>query len=147
MVETKTTVQPSSAKKEDPRARQREDRARRLKMIKGDRPETVKVFAASEDLQRVLRHPNGVRFRNDINEAVEWPNDSFTARRIADGSVSTEKGAGGQQTSPEDQEKMNPREIAAARKPKEKEEKQQAQPEGDGNKQKPTKPQPPPSAA
>ena len=75
-----------------------------------------------------MRHPSGVRFRDDINEAVEWPNDSFTARRIADGSVSTEKGAAGTQAKPEDQEKMNAREIAAARKPK-KEEPTKKQPE------------------
>lgn len=115
MVETKTTVQPKS---EDPRAKIREDRERRLKMIRGDRPSTIKVFAANEEMQRALMHPTGVRFRDDINEAAEWPNDSFTARRIADGSVSTEGGGAGKQAKPEEQETMNARQIAAARKPK-----------------------------
>ena len=41
MVDTKTTVQSKQASKqkpEDPRAKLRENRAHRLKMIKGDRP-------------------------------------------------------------------------------------------------------------
>jgi len=32
----------------------------------------------------------GIRFRETLGEAVEWPNDAFTKRRIADGSVRTD---------------------------------------------------------
>ena len=32
----------------------------------------------------------GTRFRDTLDQGVEWPNDAFTARRIADGSVRTD---------------------------------------------------------
>ena len=108
---TKTQTKPA-----DPRATLREARKRRLRLIAGDRPATVKVFAANETLREVLRHPNGVRFREDIGQGVEWPNDSFTARRIADGSVRT-GGPGSGDAAPDD-ETLNAREQAAMRKPK-----------------------------
>jgi hypothetical protein len=100
----------------DPRASRRERRRARLRLIAGDRPATIKVFAANETLREVLRHPNGARFRDTIGEGVEWPNDSFTARRIADGSVRTD-GPGSGDPAPDDPS-LNAREQAAARKGK-----------------------------
>jgi hypothetical protein len=47
---------------------------------------------------------------------VEWPNDSFTSRRIADGSVRTDGAASADAAEPD--ETLNPREQAEARKPK-----------------------------
>jgi len=86
----------------------------RLKIIADarTRPATVKVWAASEDMRRLLRHPGGARFRTDIGQAVEWPNDSFTHRRIADGSVSTEGASSGKR--PADDPKLSLRERARA---------------------------------
>jgi hypothetical protein len=47
------------------------------------------VLPASEELRRVLKHPNGMAFRS--SGSVEWPDDKFTQRRIADGSITIEK--------------------------------------------------------
>jgi hypothetical protein len=108
--------QTSTTKREDPRAKLREARKRRLRLIAGDRPTSVKVFAANETLREVLRHPSGgLRFRDDISQGVEWPNDSFTARRIADGSVRTDGPGSGD--APPDDETLNARQQAQARKP------------------------------
>jgi hypothetical protein len=45
----------------------------------------VRVVPVREDLRAILRHPNGVRLRAE--GSVEWPNDRFTQRRIADGDI------------------------------------------------------------
>jgi hypothetical protein len=120
--------QSSTTKREDPRAKLREARKRRLRLIAGDRPAAIKVFAANETMREVLRHPsNGIRFRDDIGQAVEWPNDSFTARRIADGSVRTDGPGSGD--APPDDETLNARQQAEARKPKKDEEESPAHPE------------------
>jgi hypothetical protein len=111
MVDVKTQT-----KREDPRASRREARQRRLRLVSGGRPVTIKVWAANEEMREVLRHPHGIRFRDTLDEGVEWPNDSFTTRRIAEGSVRTD-GAGSGNQAPED-ESLNPREQSAARKSK-----------------------------
>lgn len=36
-----------------------------------------------------MKHPNGMRFRKD--GGVEWPNDSFTKRRLAEGVITLEE--------------------------------------------------------
>jgi hypothetical protein len=113
MVDVKTQTQPI----ENPRKAIQERRNRRLRLIAGDQPKTVKVYAANETMLDVLRHGNGTRFRDDIGQAVEWPNDSFTKRRIADGSVRTDGPGSGEMAEPD--ETLNAREQAAARKPKE----------------------------
>jgi len=102
----------------NPRDAIRDARAARLKLIQGDLPPpTVKVYAANEVMRGVLRHPSGnVSFRETLGEAVEWPNDGFTARRIAEGSVLTEPSSGGEWVRPD--ETKNVREHAEARKPK-----------------------------
>ncbi len=50
----------------------------------------MKVWAATEEKRKFLRHPSGVRFREDISRGVEWPDDQFTKRRIRDGDVVTQ---------------------------------------------------------
>jgi hypothetical protein len=97
---------------ENPRKAIREAREARLRVIDGP-PKTIKVFAASEALRAVLRHSSGTRFRDRLDQGVEWPNDSFTKRRIADGSVRTEP-ASGEWVEPDPSK--NPREQAAANK-------------------------------
>src|SRR6185436_12085496 len=74
---------------ENPRKAIRDARAARLRVIQGP-PRTVKVYPATEALRGALRHANGTRFRTSLDQAAEWPNDSFTARRIAEGSVRTD---------------------------------------------------------
>jgi hypothetical protein len=103
---------PQSGKPEDPRAKIREQRAQRLRVIARGKNTTVKVFATSEVLRSAMRHPKGVGFRDDIGQSVEWPNDNFTKRRLADGSVSLEAVSG---EPPEPDETQNAREQAMAR--------------------------------
>lgn len=98
---------------------QQKSRQARLKaVIDNSRPAPVKVWPASEDMRRLLRHPSGTKFRSDTNTAVEWPHDSFTVRRIRDGSVVV-GGAAKEQKAAEKTEGKNAREIAYARRPKE----------------------------
>jgi hypothetical protein len=134
----------------DPRASLREKRRRRLRLIAGDRPATVKVFAANETMRDVLRHPVGARFRDDMS--AEWPNDSFTARRIKDGSVRID-GPGSGEQQPDDPS-LNAREHSAARKPKKEEPEKEAPDETkeakesprNGSRSKPPPPEPQPAA-
>lgn len=102
-------------KPENPRKAIREARERRLRVIEGP-PKTVKVYAANEAMRGAMRHTNGTRFRSNISDGVEWPNDTFTKRRIAEGSILTEAGGGREYTAPD--ETKNAREHAAANKPK-----------------------------
>jgi hypothetical protein len=117
MVDVKTETKPQT-KPVNPRTAIREARQRRLRLVASGRAATVKVYAANETMQAVLRHPVGkVRFHQEIDQPVEWPNDSFTARRIADGSVRTDGPGSGEEAEPD--ESLNPRQQSAARKPKE----------------------------
>jgi hypothetical protein len=50
---------------------------------------SVKVWPRDENVRRLLKHPFGMRFRETLNDGVEWPDDLFTKRRIKDGSVLT----------------------------------------------------------
>jgi len=45
----------------------------------------MKVRAKNEEVQKVLYHPTGARFHEDGTS--DWPDDSYTHRRIADGDV------------------------------------------------------------
>jgi hypothetical protein len=51
----------------------------------------VRVMPRDDDMRRLLKHPNGIGF--PATGSVEWPNDKFTRKRIADGSVTEEKAA------------------------------------------------------
>jgi hypothetical protein len=73
-----------------PRAQSLRDKVQRIKNAKPQIPGVVRVSPASDDLRRVLRHPNGMGFMAEGGSA-EWPNDRFTKRRIADGSVTVEE--------------------------------------------------------
>lgn len=111
MVDLKTQTKPVN-----PRTAIREARQRRLRVVSNGKAATIKVYAANETMREVLRHANGTRFRDTLDQGVEWPNDSFTARRIADGSVRTDEPGSGEQAPPD--ESLNPRQQAAARKAK-----------------------------
>jgi len=50
----------------------------------------VRVLPANDDLRRVLKHPiTGMRFRE--TGSVEWPLDTFTKRRLREGSITIEE--------------------------------------------------------
>ena len=112
MVDVRTETKPNSKSQSvNPRTAIREARQRRLRLVAGDRPATLKVFAANDTMRDVLRHGgNGARFRDD--GSADWPNDSFTARRIAEGSVRTDSAGSGEM--PEPDGSLNPRQQAAA---------------------------------
>ena len=45
----------------------------------------VRVLPKNETIRKLLKHPVGGAFRAE--GPAEWPSDSFTARRIADGDI------------------------------------------------------------
>ena len=49
----------------------------------------VRVLPANDELRRVLHHPRGMRFR--ASGSVEWPMDSFTYRRLAEGAITLDE--------------------------------------------------------
>jgi hypothetical protein len=49
----------------------------------------MKVKAKNDDIRKILKHPTGGAFRED--GTAEWPDDSFTHRRITDGDVTAEE--------------------------------------------------------
>jgi hypothetical protein len=50
----------------------------------------MKVFPKNDDIRRVMAHPTAGKFRAE--GPAEWPDDSFTHRRIRDGDVTLEGG-------------------------------------------------------
>jgi len=71
----------------------RQNRLARLRKAAQERMQVVRVEPAGiegrwteEDMRRLLKHPtSGMGFPPE--GSAEWPNDAFTQRRIADGSV------------------------------------------------------------
>ena len=159
MVDTKTETktqnqhEQKSDKPVNPRDAIREKRQRRLRLVSegnGTKAGTVKVFAANEDMRAVLRHPaHNSRFRDTLDQGVEWPNDSFTKRRIADGSVRTDGPGSGDAAEPD--QSLNARQQSAARKGEQKVEEHKEEHSKNGSKprQQPPQhqPQPQPPAA
>src|SRR4051794_30306747 len=64
------------------RGQRRRDRMQKLKEA---RPQTGVRVVPTDERFRKLKHPNGMAFRSE--GGVEWPNDRFTKRRIAEGAV------------------------------------------------------------
>jgi hypothetical protein len=64
--------------------RQRE----RVQKLAEAAPAGVRVVPAKEEYRAVLKHPNGGGFPE--TGSAEWPDDRFTKRRLADGSVTRE---------------------------------------------------------
>jgi hypothetical protein len=52
----------------------------------------VRVLPTNDDMRRLLKHPRGIAFPSG-GGSVEWPNDNFTRRRIAEGAVTIEERA------------------------------------------------------
>jgi hypothetical protein len=64
----------------------------RLERIKAARPPSalgVRVVPATDVLRKVLKHPRGARFPSE--GSAEWPNDTFTKRRLKEGAVTLEQ--------------------------------------------------------
>lgn len=102
---------------DDATPRQKAKAARLQAVAENSSVKTVQVWPASEALARVLKHPNGTRFRSDISQPVDWPYDSFTYRRVRDGDVLLSGAASTQPAAPDTTKSY--REQAAARRPKE----------------------------
>lgn len=89
-------------------------RAERLRVVAGNQTAaTVKVFACSPEIHAVLRHPSAGRMRGDFGTATEWPHDSFTHRRLLDGTLSLDQAK--QPAQPD--ETIGPRQAAYAMRP------------------------------
>jgi hypothetical protein len=50
----------------------------------------VKVYAANEDMARLLKHPVTKVGFTGMGAAANWPDDTFTKRRIRDGDITLE---------------------------------------------------------
>lgn len=48
----------------------------------------MKVRAKNDDVKKLIRHPVGGAFRDD--GTAEWPDDTYTFRRIQEGDVIAE---------------------------------------------------------
>ncbi len=73
-----------------PTERQKRIDARKAKIAAATpKVERVRVNPASDTFRDVLAHPSGIKFPEQ--GSVEWPLDSFTKRRLADGSVTRER--------------------------------------------------------
>jgi hypothetical protein len=51
----------------------------------------VKVTPKNDTIRKLIKHPTAGPFRTEGSS--DWPDDSFTARRIADGDVTVEEAA------------------------------------------------------
>jgi hypothetical protein len=79
----------------------------RLRLIaEARRIPRVRVEPTSEEFRRAIRHPSGMRFRPE--GSVEWPNDRFTQRRVAEGSVRIVEAADKRQQTNGPQESAEP---------------------------------------
>jgi hypothetical protein len=63
----------------------------RMQKLAEAAPAGVRVVPAKEEYRAVLKHPTGGGFPAEGSK--EWPDDRFTKRRIADGSVTREAAA------------------------------------------------------
>jgi hypothetical protein len=72
-----TTMKPSKA------ARVRAERLQRLKDEAVQ--ERVRVEPANDIMRKLMKHPSGTGFRGQ--GSADWPLDSFTRRRLTEGSI------------------------------------------------------------
>jgi hypothetical protein len=50
---------------------------------------TIKVWPRTDEIRKVLYHPTGKYF--PAEGPADWPEDTYTARRIADGDITTDE--------------------------------------------------------
>lgn len=70
--------------------RERAERMRAAMVVPG-----IRVVPANDDMRRVLKHPKRGGFRHE--GGMEWPDDRFTKRRLAEGVIQREDNKDGQQ--------------------------------------------------
>jgi hypothetical protein len=68
------------AQSHDERARARSQRFHKLHHRPG-----IRVVPANDDMRRLLKHPLTGHFRAE--GGLEWPNDTFTFKRLRDGNI------------------------------------------------------------
>jgi hypothetical protein len=61
----------------------------RLDRLRAAVPPGIRVTPRDDDMRRVLRHPSAGGFRAE--GSVLWPNDRFTKRRLADGTITRDE--------------------------------------------------------
>lgn len=49
----------------------------------------MRVWPKSNDIRKMIIHPSGIGFPDD--GPAEWPDDSFTHRRMMDGDITDEE--------------------------------------------------------
>jgi hypothetical protein len=49
----------------------------------------IRVEPANDDMRRLLKHPRAGGFRSE--GSIEWPDDTFTKRRLKEGSIKLAK--------------------------------------------------------
>jgi hypothetical protein len=65
----------------------------------------MQVFPKNEDVRRVLAHPLAGKFRAD--GPADWPDDTFTSRRMKDGDIYKEGGGDPQKLQHDKQPKFS----------------------------------------
>lgn len=86
-------------------------RKRRQGSSEGGKPEVVRVRATDEKYRKALRHGvSGKRFLPDINQSVEWPNDTYTHRRLKEGSIVLDESPQQARREPAGRRRSEPRE-------------------------------------
>ncbi|MCP3475144.1 hypothetical protein NLM33_33000 [Bradyrhizobium sp. CCGUVB1N3] len=63
---------------------------RMQKIREANKPRTVRVTPANDDMRRLLKHPHAGGFGKE--GSAEWPDDRFTQRRLADGDIRSDDG-------------------------------------------------------
>lgn len=86
----------------------------RLQRIKDAAPQKpgLRVEPRDETMRRLLKHPRAGGFRSD--GSVEWPDDTFTYRRLKEGSIKLEQSADKPVTSPQSADKPVAPPLSAA---------------------------------
>jgi len=112
MVDVRTQTQ---KQEQPPLSGRQKARAIRRKLLHDNQTAaTVQVYAASEEIHAILKHPSGLRLRGEFGTVTEWPHDRFTHRRIMDGTLSTKA----VKERPKADPKLGKREAAALLRPK-----------------------------
>ena len=57
----------------------------RMERLRAAIPPGIRVVPSNDKMRRLLRHPHAGGFRAE--GGADWPNDRFTKRRLADGSI------------------------------------------------------------
>ena len=90
--QAKTAEQEKTAPQLSVRDKRQADRLARLAKVKG--APGVRVVPRDDNIRALMTHqPSGIGFPD--SGSVEWPNDAFTQRRIADGDVTLEESGEG----------------------------------------------------